>query len=296
VTAINTLAALPAAERLAALRLYDMDDSEVTHILQTIQERGRWLEEEAQHLLALMIEKQGQNVSKKKQNRIKKDLDQFLHWWLRPEEFGELYLSALQSYYEVFFAEDEKRIRPALEEAVVNAQQLAEELSIPDLLEAISQGVQFAEAPDVDELILVPSFWGSPLLIYGPRTAERMLLIFGGRPSTASMVPGDVISDALFQALKALADPTRLRILRYLMAEPMTPAELARRLRLRAPTVVHHLHTLRLARLVQLSISHDGRRYLARQEAIQETYAMLDAFLGIAETDAAKQQPERPSL
>jgi DNA-binding MarR family transcriptional regulator len=80
------------------------------------------------------------------------------------------------------------------------------------------------------------------------------------------------------------------------MAEPMTPAELARRLRLRAPTVVHHLHTLLLARLVQLSISHDGRRYLARQEAIQETYAMLDAFLGIAETDAAKQQPERPSL
>jgi DNA-binding transcriptional ArsR family regulator len=123
-----------------------------------------------------------------------------------------------------------------------------------------------------------------------------MLLVFGGRPATTSIVPGDLISDALFQALRALADPTRLRILRYLMSEPMTPAELARRLRLRAPTVVHHLHTLRLARLVYLTISHDGKRYQARREAINETYALLDAFLGIASTDPKEKHPKRPVL
>jgi DNA-binding transcriptional ArsR family regulator len=295
-TAINTLANMPAADRLAVLALHEMAETEYVAILNTISERGQWQEAEAQALLTLMIEEQGGNVSKKKQNLFKKYVDSLLQWWLRPEEFGELYLSALQSYYEVFFAEDEKRIRPALEEAVARAQKLAEELSIPALLEAISQGVQFEQAPDVAELVLAPSFWSSPLLIYGPRTPERLLLVFGGRPSSASMVPGDVISDALFQALKALADPTRLRILRYLMAEPMTPAELARRLRLRAPTVVHHLHTLRLARLVYLTISHDGKRYQARREAINETYAMLDAFLGIADSESKEKRQERPIL
>lgn len=295
-TAINALAEMPAADRLATLALHDMADSEYMAILHNIAERGQWQEAEAQALLTMMIEEQGDNVSKKKQNLFKKYIDSLLQWWLRAEEFGELYLSALQSYYEVFFAEDEKRIRPALQEAVTRAQKLAEELPIPALLEAISQGVQFEEAPDVAELVLAPSFWGSPLLIYGPRTPERLLLVFGGRPSSASMVPGDVISDALFQALKALADPTRLRILRYLMAEPMTPADLARRLRLRAPTVVHHLHALRLARLVYLTISQDGKRYQARREAINETYAMLDAFLGITDPESKEKRQERPIL
>jgi DNA-binding transcriptional ArsR family regulator len=295
-TAINTLANLPAAGRLAALSLHDVAGSDFAAILHTITGRNQWQEAEAQTLLSMLIEEAGGNVSKKKQNHFKKYLDTFLQWWLRKEEFGELYLSALRSYYEVFFAEDEKRIRPVLEEAVSRAKKLAEELPVPALLEAISQGVQFEETPDVAQLVLAPSFWSSPLLIYGPRTPERMLLVFGGRPATTSIVPGDLISDALFQALRALADPTRLRILRYLMSEPMTPAELARRLRLRAPTVVHHLHTLRLARLVYLTISHDGKRYQARREAINETYALLDAFLGIASTDPKEKHPKRPVL
>ncbi|MCB8942274.1 MAG: helix-turn-helix domain-containing protein [Ardenticatenaceae bacterium] len=294
-TALNTLAQIPSTDRLTIITAHPMDNSDYTAILHTISQRGQWQEAEFQTLLTMLIEEKGVNVSKKKQNHLKKYLETFLQWWLRREEFGASYLSSLQAYYEVFFAEDEKRIRPALEEAVSRAQKLAEELPIPALLEAISQGVQFEEAPDVAELVLAPSFWGSPLLFYGPRTPERMVLLFGGRPSTASMVPGDVISDALFQALRALADPTRLRILRYLMTEPMTPAELARRLRLRAPTVVHHLHTLRLARLVYLTISHDGKRYQARREAINETYAMLDAFLGIA-ADTKEKRPERPIL
>ena len=287
-TVLTTLAAIPAADRLTALTLHGMADSDYATVLHTISQRGQWQEDDFQTLLNMMMAEQGGKAPKQKKTHLKKYLNTFLTWWLQPEEFGQRYLAALQSYYEVFFAEDEKRIRPALQEAVTQAQELAQKLSIPALLEAISQGVQFEETPNTAELVLAPSFWSSPLLLYGPTTPERMLLVFGGRPSTASMVPGDVISDALFQALKALADPTRLRILRYLMAEPMTPAELARRLRLRAPTVVHHLHALRLARLVHLTISYDGRHYQARREAISETYTMLDAFLGIADTDKEK--------
>ncbi|NJN55024.1 MAG: ArsR family transcriptional regulator, partial [Anaerolineae bacterium] len=48
------------------------------------------------------------------------------------------------------------------------------------------------------------------------------------------------------------------RILKYLSEEPLTPAELARRLRLRPPTVIHHLDALRLARLVHVTLSQQG--------------------------------------
>jgi DNA-binding transcriptional ArsR family regulator len=99
------------------------------------------------------------------------------------------------------------------------------------------------------------------------------------------LIPGELVPDALFQALKALADPTRLRIMRYLSAEPLTPAELSRRLRLRAPTVIHHLHALRLARLVHLTIGHEGRRYEARREAVTTAFHLLDSYLDSAKTE-----------
>ena len=81
-------------------------------------------------------------------------------------------------------------------------------------------------------------------------------------------------------ALKALADPTRMKILRYLAAEPHTPAQLSRRLRLRAPTVIHHLNALRLAGLVHLTVEPGGeRRYAMRTEMVKATCDNLQDFL-----------------
>jgi len=111
-------------------------------------------------------------------------------------------------------------------------------------------------------------------------------LTFGARPADASLIPGEVVPDRLLQALKALADPTRLRILRYLAQEPLTQAELARRLRLRPPTVTHHLHALRVAGLVHImlqKVKDDNNRYMARQEAIQELGALIDEYLNVSD-------------
>jgi DNA-binding transcriptional ArsR family regulator len=94
------------------------------------------------------------------------------------------------------------------------------------------------------------------------------------------LVPGETVPDALLQALKAMADPSRLRILRYLSTEPLTQAELSRRLRLRAPTLTHHLSALRLAGLVHITVDvHTERRYSARLEAVQAMVALLEKFL-----------------
>jgi DNA-binding transcriptional ArsR family regulator len=63
----------------------------------------------------------------------------------------------------------------------------------------------------------------------------------------------------------------------------MTPSQLARRLRLRAPTVVHHLSELRLAGLVHLTVDapekKSERRYAARLEAVDQLYETLGTFL-----------------
>jgi DNA-binding transcriptional ArsR family regulator len=210
----------------------------------------------------------------------KKDIVNVLDVLARSEDLGEPYLKAMRAYYEVFFAEEEVRIRPALRAAVERAQQLATEFDVSTLLEKLTEGFHFGEALHISELILVPSYWIAPLVAYIQVTDAQMVFMFGGRPADASLVPGEVVPDALFRALKAMADPTRLRILRYLTAEPMTPAQLSRRLRLRAPTVVHHLRTLRLAGLVHLTLESGKKvHYTARSEAVAVMYQALQDFL-----------------
>ena len=127
-------------------------------------------------------------------------------------------------------------------------------LELPDLFEELSQGLRFTELPEIDELILAPSFWVTPLMYFGHLGSSKAVWLFGARASDQSLVPGETVPDALLRALKALSDPTRLKILHYLSQEPLSPAELSRRLRLRAPTVTHHLQTLRLAGLVQVTL------------------------------------------
>ncbi len=203
-----------------------------------------------------------------------------LDWWSKPDEYGELFLRSVQSYYQNFYAEEEKRIAPIVKASLEQAQELARTKSVMELVETLSQGVHFKEALGYPELVLAPSFWSTPLIMWAYEPEKRMVLVFGGRPADMSIIPGEDVPDATMKALKALADPTRLQIMRYLAQEHLTPAQLAQRLRLRAPTVIHHLDILRIAGLVHISITEEGKRYAARKEAINNTLLNLESFLG----------------
>lgn len=271
---LESLAVIPPEQRLTTLALNVDTDPELAAMLRSVAAQGRWQPADVE-LLRSHQKRRGAPSQKE-------DLENILGWWARPMEFGEQYLIALQIYYEVFFQEEQGRIEPALFHAVEQAQQLAQKLSLSDLLEELSQGVRFATETHKSQIWFAPSFWLSPLVIYGNLDDQRMMFLFGARPATASLITGEVIPDALLQSLKALADPTRLRILRYLQTQPLTPSELARRLRLRAPTVIHHLNELRLAGLVQLTLAspenRNDRRYTARRETLTHTFDLLKTF------------------
>lgn len=210
----------------------------------------------------------------------KKRVEQLLSGCENAEEFGRRYLSALQAYYEAFFAEEEKRIAPKLDRALAQAQEMAEEMSLPELLEELSRGQQFDKFPKVTELILAPSFWFTPIMVSAMISEESKMFLFGARSTGESLDPGEIVPDALIQMLKALADPTRLRILRYLVQEQLTPAELSRRLRLRAPTVTHHLHALRLAGLVRfVKRGKHEHLYSTTIDSVQGKLGLLNDFL-----------------
>ncbi len=283
---IKALSNMTPSERIEALVLSPNLPDEFRAVLDEVGEKGSWEESHVDELVAYAKKHKGEGIDREA-------LEILFDWWIEREEAGERLFKALRAYYEVFFAEEENRIRPALQAGLERAQALAERMSVQDLLEELSQGVIMDEGFGAPNLVLAPSFWGSPLLIFDMIAPDQEIILFGARPMEASLVPGEVVPDALLRGLKALSDSTRLRILRYLSEEALTPSQLSRRLRLRSSTVVHHLDVLRLATLVQFRIGDHGkdRRYAIRPEALTSLLGSLEVFLGQAEAIEANALP-----
>jgi DNA-binding transcriptional ArsR family regulator len=278
-TVLKALSDMAPADRIASMALTSRVPDEFRAVIEEVGEKAAWDDSHLEELVTQAKEKnKGESISTEA-------FEVFLDWWVDREASGERLLTALRAYYEVFFAEEENRIRPALQDGLERAQALAERLPVLDLVEELSQGIILEDGFEAPNLVLAPSFWGSPLLIFDKIAEDREILLFGARPMEASLVPGEVVPDALLRGLKALSDSTRLRILRYLANEALTPSQLSRRLRLRSSTVVHHLDVLRLATLVQFRIGEHGkdRRYAIRPDALAGLQNSVEIFLGQAE-------------
>jgi DNA-binding transcriptional ArsR family regulator len=278
-TILDAFAEIPAAKRLPALLKTPEVPPETAEILDEVADRGHWLPAMRDTILS--------RFAAEKQKESNTEIEAMLAMVARGAEFGAELLEAFSVYYQVFFAEEESRIRPALQQAVERGQELAATLEYLELLSELSEGIRFEDKMRAfPAVIMIPSFWITPRIFFSQTADGRGLFIHGGRPADTSIVPGETVPDALYLALKALADPTRLRILHYLEEEPLTPSELAAVLRLRAPTVIHHLNTLRLAGLVYVTFGHGDKRYAARTSRITEMYLQLRRYLG--SMDAAR--------
>lgn len=283
ISALWALKQIPAAQRM--IKLLELDKfcepdgteesakhKQFNEILLRIADTRTWNSEDAGFLMKVF--------GKNSEPPIKKEtLERMLDWWSRPEELGEVFLSALQFYYQAFFEEEEKRVTPALKAGLEHAKNLSTRMSVEELFMELSQGVQLGDEFRASKFIFAPAFWSTPLIMFEKLDADTQLIVFGARPANMSVVPGETLPDGLVRSLKAMADPTRLKILFYLSRESLTPTELARQLHLRAPTVTHHLSELRLASLVELSMEHGEKRYAIRKQGLASTFGNLNSFL-----------------
>ncbi|MCP4746955.1 MAG: winged helix-turn-helix transcriptional regulator [Desulfobacteraceae bacterium] len=277
-TVLWHLGQIEPAQRLKKMAsAHEKKNKPLMDMIQEVIESGKWSEPEKK--LLCNYRRQGCGWEPKYTH---KEAELVLQWYTRSEEFGERILEALKAYYEVFFAEEERRILPAIKQTVQIAKRKAEELPFDAFIEYLTQGVSISHFhQEINELVLAPSFWSAPLIKNFAISDHRELLVFGARPKHMSLVPGEKVPDMLIRSLKTLSDPTRLRILQHLSASCMTPAQLSRSLRLRPPTITHHLKALRLAGLIRVKKDHnfEANYYAARSDALTSLYERLDAFL-----------------
>lgn len=278
ISVLWALKQLPPAERLSRLLCLDRCDTEWDKIMKGILQRGTWDQSDLDMIKAMYGKKGEVKLDEEK-------IVRFLDHWAKPEELGEAFLSALQAYYQAFFEEEEKRVGPVLQAGLDRARELASRLSIEDLLKELSQGIQLAELMEAKNLIIIPAYWTTPLILFDRASEDTMLFFFGARPADMAAIPGEMVPDSLVRVMKALADPTRLKILYYLTQEELTPSELARRLHLRAPTVTHHLSELRLSSLVNVTIKGQEKLYRTRGESLEAMCVNLKEFLHTSKPD-----------
>ncbi len=272
-TVLKTIQDLRPIERLPMLALPPDVPAETIQRLEVISNRGSWTADERTKIISNF----GHGVKPSGHG-----FDTLFNTWRSLADWGERYLAALQEYQEVFFAEEELRIRPTLEIGLLQAQVAAQKLSFSQLVEELSRGVLLENPETITSCTLLPSWWVAPLAFLVYPEPGKALMAFDVRTGSKSGGAAAEAPDLLVTALKVLGDSTRLRILKYLAVEPLAPSELARRLRLRPPTVIHHLRLLRFAGLVHVTVSENfEKRYAARLEELQTISKLLKDYLVI---------------
>jgi hypothetical protein len=201
-TVLSALGQIEPADRLPTLAYHADVLPKLLDMLGDVKTRGSWNQNDLDQLRTYYPLKESPPSPE--------ELVTALSWWARAEEFGERYLEALQAYVSVFFAEEERRIKPYLQAALARAKQLADQLDFTHLMLELSQGVKIAAFEEADEVSFAPSYWTTPLVMYDTVEAKRWMVLFGARPAEVALVPGELVPDAMLRALKALSDPTRL--------------------------------------------------------------------------------------
>lgn len=246
-----------------------------TDIVKRAQQAGRYTDEHINELVELSRSECTVPVDHS-------EATLYLELFARAGENGAAVQRGLAEYYERFFCEEEERTIPAVAATLKKAQNAAQRLPIVDLVEELSGGLRLEDLTASSRIVLIPAFWAGPLIFYGTVDDGVPVVVFSARRKSTSLVPGQQVPDSLQLALQALSDQSRLRILKLVAAGPMTQAEIARELRLRPPTITHHLRILRMANLVRLTESTTGeKRYTLRDRELRALPERLYLFVGI---------------
>jgi DNA-binding transcriptional ArsR family regulator len=198
-----------------------------------------------------------------------------------PEATKQRWLNVMREYHAVFFADEEKRLLPILERMLDDAKALARKTAVPDLIERLSNGFTLSPDIELDRLVLVPSVWLHPYVLRAEISESELLVVWGAHPPGHRVVPGESVPEDALLVLRALADPTRLRLLRLIAAEPRSLQSLAQEVKLSLPTVSHHIRELRGAGLIRLEVGGRGResKYTVRWPSAERAFDDLKQFV-----------------
>lgn len=157
-----------------------------------------------------------------------------------------------------------------------SVRELAGTMGPESLIAAVAPGITYVPEVGQTEVVLVPDGIVRPSVVVLDHRASLIICY----PATADRTAADAPPERLVALGKAIADETRLRVLRLLGESPLTGSELAERLAVPRTSLHYHLGLLRAAGLVEIAMD-DARygRLRLRDEALDDVGRLLAAFV-----------------
>jgi DNA-binding transcriptional ArsR family regulator len=213
---------------------------------------------------------------------------QAYHYAIDPPKMKALILNHLRWMWEKYLAEEWERVRPALSDSVNAFRQV--DLSAMTPLEAagyitgqeLDQDKWAAMLENARELIFVPSMHIGPYLWHWGED-DRHHIVFGARlpPGLAFEAP-DLSRAEIIVRLSALADDSRLRILRSIAENGEQRAQdLIQMVDLSQSAVSRHLQQLTATGYLSERRCEGGKCYQLNPERVSDTLHAVEMFLKI---------------
>jgi DNA-binding transcriptional ArsR family regulator len=191
-------------------------------------------------------------------------------------EWRDRSLPLLREWHRHYFSSVDAAVLNGLRDEATRLRTLLPRADACMLVETVTNGLWPEPDPQLRHITLVPQFHQRP---YNHHTVVQggAILFY---PADVLPTPPDEPPMTLRRLTHALSDESRLRILRFLAAGPVTMTEVARFAGLSQPTVHHHLVQLRAAGLVRVHfVLSSPSRYSLRPDALDILARQLGAYL-----------------
>ncbi|MDR5708588.1 MAG: metalloregulator ArsR/SmtB family transcription factor [Armatimonadota bacterium] len=189
-----------------------------------------------------------------------------------PREVQEGLVWLLRRFYQAAYAPEEKRILPLLQQDAARKRERARCLTPQRFVEEATGGLVL-DPTAVSEVVVAPSHFVQPYNLVVDHGGIRTYIT----PLTGGAAPDTL--EAVRRVAKALADESRLRILRLLAERAMYTQQIAEALGTSHVTVLHHLAVLRAARLIRVVERQQTRWYIFHPQGLESLLTHLRALL-----------------
>jgi DNA-binding transcriptional ArsR family regulator len=199
-----------------------------------------------------------------------------------PEQEHARLMDAIRDWYQYVFAVEEPRVATALKREAATIERRAGELSAEELFTNTVRGIEYKPPACVERIVLAPSIMIMPSIFY--LHVDDTITYCYPIPNTERSASDIETAQRreMVRLFDALADDTRIRILRLLSQRQMYLTELADNLKLTKATTRHHMIRLRAAGLVTLHTRDHLSYYSLRRETLEEPTRSLLNYLGLA--------------
>jgi DNA-binding transcriptional ArsR family regulator len=195
---------------------------------------------------------------------------------LDPAGIRDEFASLLEQYQADVFAAELPPLAEPLERAASLGRELLGALPTIEAIERLSGGYTLGEDLPLRRITVAPSVFIYPFMFSRVDVpAGEALIVYGVRTELLGRYDPASADPQLAQAIRALADPNRQKLVRLLARQPKFGPELVTALGLSQPTVHHHLAQLRAASLVRQERAKGGMRYTLREDTAERTVEAL---------------------